>query len=76
MASCRAQRTGVFARGEVGDNHTCHRKGGDATTSSAALIQTVRLGEKVVQSEGGDDSAKPNPAGLFPVVDTNTMTIM
>jgi len=25
--SCRAQKTGVFAR--RGDNHTCHRKGGD-----------------------------------------------
>jgi len=51
-------------------------KAATATTSSAALIQTVRLGEKVVQSEGGDDSAKPIPAALFPVVDTNTMTIM
>jgi hypothetical protein len=52
-------------------------KAATATTFSAALIQTeARLGEKVVQVEGGDDSARPIPAALFPVVDTNTMTIM
>jgi len=66
----------VFAHGEVGDNHTCHRKGATATTSSAALIQTeARLGEKVVQA-GADESTKPIPAALFAVVDTNAMTIM
>jgi hypothetical protein len=52
-------------------------KAATATTSSAVSIQTeARLGERVVQAEGGDESAKPIPAALFPVVDTNTMTIM